>query len=59
MITQFEERIHLEKKSGGNYLVIKQASPTDEAEYVCSVSAFMKTEIRHDVRIRGKVNLYR
>ena len=39
--------------------MIKQASPTDEAEYVCSVSAFMKTEIRHDVRIRGKVNLYR
>jgi hypothetical protein len=33
--------------------VIKQASPTDEAEYVCSVSAFMKTEIRHEVRIES------
>merc|ERR1711892_1494533 len=52
VINSYEERIHLEKKSGGNYLVIKQAGPADEAEYVCSVSAFILTEIRHDVKIR-------
>ena len=39
--------------------MIKQANPADEAEYVCSVSAFKKTEIRHEVRVRGKMNLIR
>ena len=38
--------------------MIRQAGAADEAEYVCSVSAFILTEIRHDVRIRGEVTLH-
>ena len=42
----------------GNTLVIGLADNSDEAEYVCSVSAYRKTEIRHNVRIRGKCFVY-
>jgi hypothetical protein len=51
---QFESRIQLKKVKNGNTLVIGLADHSDEAEYVCSVSAYKKTEIRHNVRIRGK-----
>ena len=51
---QFESRIQLKKVKNGNTLVIGLADHSDEAEYVCSVSAYRKTEIRHNVRIRGK-----
>ena len=51
---QFESRIQLKKVKNGNTLVIGLADHSDEAEYVCSVSAYSKTEIRHNVRIRGK-----
>ena len=51
---QFESRIQLKKVQNGNTLVIGLADHSDEAEYVCSVTAYKKTEIRHNVRIRGK-----
>jgi len=44
--------IQLEEEENGNTLVISLTDHTDEAEYVCSVSAYRKTEIRHNVRIR-------
>ena len=51
---QFDSRIQLEKKENGNTLIIGLADPSDEAEYVCSVSAYKKTEMKHNVRIRGR-----
>ena len=51
---QFESRIQLKKVKNGNTLFIGLADHSDDAEYVCSVSAYTKTEIRHNVRIRGK-----
>ena len=49
--------ILLDEVDNGNTLVIQQADHTDEAEYTCSVSAYRKTELKHDIRIRGKTKL--
>eukprot|EP00092_Neocalanus_flemingeri_P000880 GFUD01000937.1.p1 GENE.GFUD01000937.1~~GFUD01000937.1.p1 ORF type:complete len:449 (+),score=131.49 GFUD01000937.1:118-1464(+) len=54
ILDRSESRIHLEEVENGNTLVISLADRADEAEYVCSVSAYRKTEIRHNVRIRVK-----
>merc|ERR1719186_1242406 len=51
IIDRSSSRIQLEEVENGNTLVINLADDTDEAEYVCSVSAYRKTEIRHEVRI--------
>jgi len=45
-------RVMLEHKENGNNLVITNAEHTDEAEYICSVSTYKKTEIRHNVQVR-------
>eukprot|EP00091_Calanus_sinicus_P022514 TRINITY_DN7165_c0_g1_i1.p1 TRINITY_DN7165_c0_g1~~TRINITY_DN7165_c0_g1_i1.p1 ORF type:complete len:132 (-),score=17.23 TRINITY_DN7165_c0_g1_i1:29-424(-) len=45
-------RIQLDEVENGNTLVIQQADHTDEAEYICSVSAYRKTELKHNIRIR-------
>eukprot|EP00092_Neocalanus_flemingeri_P000881 GFUD01000938.1.p1 GENE.GFUD01000938.1~~GFUD01000938.1.p1 ORF type:complete len:1259 (+),score=360.25 GFUD01000938.1:95-3871(+) len=52
ILDRSESRIQLEEVENGNTLVISLADRADEAEYVCSVSAYRKTEIRHNVRIR-------
>ena len=52
---QSTSTIQLEEEENGNTLVISLTDHTDEAEYVCSVSAYRKTEIRHNVRIRGNI----
>ena len=53
-VMQFESRIQLEVEENGNTLIIGLADHGDEAEYVCSVSAYKKTEMKHNVRIRGR-----
>jgi len=52
IIDKFESRIQLEVEENGNTLIIGLADHSDEAEYVCSVSAYKKTEMKHNVRIR-------
>ena len=36
--------------------MIHEAEQADEGEYVCSVSALKRSEIKHEVRIRGELN---
>merc|ERR1719402_2004024 len=46
------ERLQLENKSNGNELVIPLADVGDEGEYICQVSSFDPTELKHHVKIR-------
>jgi len=50
-------RYHLDAKFNGNNLVIPHAESNDEGEYICQVSAFQPTMIRHSVRIRVRPKL--
>ena len=36
--------------------MVHDAGPADEGEYVCTVSALKRREIKHEVRIRGELN---
>jgi len=49
-----DKSVRLEKTTNGNSIVIGPASPEDEAEYTCQISAYKPTEITHSVRIRVK-----
>ena len=56
-VFQSNSKFQLDEVDNGNTLVIQQADHTDEAEYICSVSAYRKTELKHNIRIRGKTKL--
>jgi len=49
-----DKNLRLEESSNGNTLVIGPASPNDEAEYTCQISAYKPTEITHKLKIRVK-----
>jgi len=49
-----DKSVRLEKTTNGNSIVIGPASPEDEAEYTCQISAYKPTEITHSVKIRVK-----
>ena len=44
----------VEAGTGGNYLLVLDSSPGDAGQYRCSVSAYKKQEIVHQLRIRGE-----
>ena len=44
----------MEAGTGGNYLLVLDSSPGDAGQYRCSVSAYKKQEIVHQLRIRGE-----
>lgn len=50
-----DARIQLVEGKNGNTLVISLAEVEDEGEYQCQLSANQLMEIRHNVRIRGKI----
>ena len=41
------------QEADGESLVISLAEEEDEGKYVCQVSTFKPTEIKHTVKIRG------
>lgn len=47
-----DKRVRLEEEVEGNTLVLGPASPTDQADYTCQISAYKPTEIKHSVKIR-------
>lgn len=49
-----DKNVRLEETGNGNTLVIGPASPSDEAEYTCQISAYKPTEITHKLKIRVK-----
>ena len=55
MYDNSDARIKLEKMENGNTLVISLAEPDDAGEYSCQISASRPMELRHSVRIRGKI----
>jgi len=54
ILDKSDPRVTVEDKENGNNLVIANAKHTDEAEYICSVSTYRKTEISHNVQVRVK-----
>ncbi len=57
LIKKDDTRIKLEETEDGNTLVISLAEPADAGEYLCQISAYKPTELRHSVRIRGKISV--
>jgi len=49
-----DKTVRLETSKNGNELIIGPASPADEADYTCQISAYKPTEITHSVKIRVK-----
>ena len=49
-----EDRLKLEEKNDGNYLVIDSATPEDSGDYVCQISDYVPLEIRHSVIVRTR-----
>jgi len=47
-----DKSVRVEEDRNSNTLVIGPASPSDEAEYSCQISAYKPTEITHIVKIR-------
>lgn len=52
IINKADSRIKLEEEQNGNYLVISLAEEADGGEYVCQISAYKPTELKHSVEIR-------
>lgn len=52
LIHKDDNRVQLEETENGNTLVISLAEPSDAGEYICQISAYKPTELRHSVRIR-------
>ena len=48
--------LQLTEEPNGNTLVISLADENDAGDYICQVSTYKPTEIKHSVRIRGKIN---
>ena len=46
----------LTEEPNGNTLVISLADENDAGDYICQVSTYKPTEIKHSVKIRGKNN---
>jgi hypothetical protein len=44
----------LTEESNGNTLVISLADENDAGDYICQVSTYKPTEIKHSVKIRGE-----
>ena len=44
----------VEAGTGGNYLLVLDTETGDAGQYRCSVSAYNKREIVHQLRIRGE-----
>jgi hypothetical protein len=49
-----DKRARLETALDGSTLVLGPASPEDQAEYTCQISAYKPTEISHSVKVRVK-----
>jgi len=47
-----DKTVRIEVKENGNYLVIPQAGPLQEANYTCEISAWKPPRLTHTVRIR-------
>lgn len=58
LIDKADTRVKLEETDNGNTLVISLAEPSDAGEYSCQLSATNMLELRHSVRIRGKIFIY-
>ena len=58
IVRQNDKRLSLEETPNGNILVISLAEPKDEGEYICQIGAARKTELRHNVKIRGKESYF-
>ena len=50
-----DARIKIESSTNGNRLVISLADFSDEGEYTCQLSALKTVELKHSVRVRGKL----
>ena len=50
--------LQLTEEPNGNTLVISLADENDAGDYICQVSTYKPTEIKHSVRIRGKINCF-
>ena len=48
-----DKRVRLDEEKNGNHLIIDLATPEDEGDYTCQISAYKPTEITHKVTIRG------
>ena len=44
----------LTEEPNGNTLVVSLADENDAGDYICQVSTYKPTEIKHSVKIRGK-----
>ena len=51
--SQATSKYRLEESGGGNYLEVLNTDTEDAGQYRCSVSAYNKREIVHQLRIRG------
>ena len=54
IIKKDDLRVKLEETENGNTLVISLAEPEDEGTYTCQISANKPTELKHNIKIRGK-----
>ena len=52
-----DSRIQVEDTANGNTLVIRLSEEKDDGEYVCQVSAAQPVELKHTVKIVGKVKV--
>ena len=52
-IFKTDSRFNLEENENGNTLVINDADHGDQGNYVCSVSAYKRTELHHKLVIKG------
>merc|ERR1719361_2419516 len=52
MFDKASSKYSVEAGTGGNYLLVLDSSPSDAGQYRCSVSAYNKREIVHQLRIR-------
>ena len=49
-------KIHLDTREGeaGNHLVLSNIDTIDSGEYVCSVSTYKRTEIKHRLTVKSR-----
>ena len=52
-VIEASSKYRVEAGTGGNYLLVVDAKTGDAGQYRCSVSAYNKREIVHQLRIRG------
>ena len=49
-------RLELIKEANGNTLVINWAGEEDDGDYVCQVNTYPRIEIKHNVKMRGRLD---